>query len=213
MTKGQKKNTWVARYGSPETRIKVEHDDGDCPACVVVGGGLGRGDVVFVEVEVGEGSTELRRVEDLGGLLGVSALSCRIVSREDADLEIAEHPASGARAKAGSRNSYGPGDAARDLFRIGRMILDPGYMAYESARIGARLGEVYSRHDPCARCGHGRLLHKRQAYAIPEQRARDEALPETRCRGGRGGEPECECPAWEGVETPVPSFDEIVGRK
>lgn len=202
MTTTEKKKTWVTRYGSPETRREVEHDEGDCAACAAVGR-LNRGVVVFVEVEV-DGATVVRRVE--GVFFGL-ALSCRIVSRQDADREIARR----APTQAPIEDDAEPVDVLGDLFRLGRMISDPGYMAHEAAKLGARYGEVVSKHDPCTGCGHGRLLHKQQNYSDFAARVRDEALSPTHCRHGRypSGAP-CSCECWRGVETPVPSFESIV---
>jgi hypothetical protein len=198
--------TWVTRYGSPETRMEVEHEDGECPACVVAGS-LEGGDVLFVEVEVhGDadrrlGVTVVRRVEGVGQLLGISCVSCRIVSRQDADAEIV---------KPKDEKST---DVFSQIFHIGKMILDPGYMAHEAAKLGARYGEVILKHDPCSGCGHGRLVHKTQNYSDFAARERDEALSPTRCRHGHypNGTP-CGCECWIGVETPVPSFDSIVRK-
>ena len=196
----EKKKTWVTRYGSPETRKQVEHDEGDCAACTAVGR-LDRGDVIFIEEEA-NGTTIVRRVEGLGRLLGIACLSCRIVSRQDADREIAQYA---------SVEGEGPTGILNGIFKLGRMILDPGYMAYEAAKLGTRYGAVVSKHDPCTGCGHGRLLHKTQNRSDPEARARDEALSPTQCRHGHylsGASCACEC--WVGVETPVPSFESIV---
>lgn len=205
-----KKKTWVTRYGSPKTRKEVEHDEGDCAACVAVGR-LDRGAVVFIEEEV-DSATVVRRVEGVCSFLGIACLSCRIVSRQDADREIAEHAATkgveGAEPTGPLGTIFSP---LGTLFKIGRMVLDPGYMAYEAAKLGARYGAVVAKHDPCTGCGHGRLLHKRQNDSDPETRARDEALSPTQCRHGRypSGAP-CSCECWRGVETPVPSFESIV---
>jgi hypothetical protein len=167
-----------------------------------VAGPLDSGDVLFVEVEI-DSVTVVRRVEGAGRLLGVSCVTCRIVSRHDADAEIADPKCA---------KTTG-GDVFDKIFDIGRMLFDPGYMAYEAAKLGARYGEVILKHDPCSGCGHGRLVHKTQNYSDFAARERDEALSPTRCRHGHypNGTP-CGCECWIGVETPVPSFDSIVRK-
>jgi len=106
---GLRKRTWVTKYGYPETRELVEHDDDECAACQVAGP-LADGDVIYVEVEQPDGSTIVRRVEGRGRVRGFFArlpfsigwvrdetpiVECRIVSREQVDREIAEARAGG----------------------------------------------------------------------------------------------------------------------
>lgn len=97
--------TFVARYGSPETRREIEHSLGTCPACEAAGG-VREGGIIFMVVEYPDGE-EIRRVEGLGPLktgevfafpeyrtLGLVAKpvsfvnGCRAVTREEAEAEI-----------------------------------------------------------------------------------------------------------------------------
>jgi hypothetical protein len=96
----------VTRYGSPDTRKVLEHDETDCAACKAAGG-MAEGDVIYVVVEYPDGREEIRRIEGLGpakaGLTFVPEYAsvawsskdapfvngCRAVTREEADAEIA----------------------------------------------------------------------------------------------------------------------------
>jgi hypothetical protein len=102
------KKTWITKYGYPQTRKQIEHEDDECAACVAAGPIHERG-ILYVEIEAGDGSKIIRRVEGLGdepGLhineYGISwsldrmpRVGCRIVSREQVDREIAEAVAHG----------------------------------------------------------------------------------------------------------------------
>lgn len=89
--------TFVSRYGSPDTRLEVEHEEDECAACVAAGG-VPDGSVIFMVVEYADGAEEIRRIEGLGGVLGFANLrmnGCHNVSRADADAEIARAHAEG----------------------------------------------------------------------------------------------------------------------
>ena len=103
------KKTWVTKYGYPLMRKEVEHDDGECPACLAVGG-LPERAVCFVEVEEPDGTTRIRRVQGTGKVKGFFArlpfvvgytrdelhvVECRPVSREEVERELAEARANG----------------------------------------------------------------------------------------------------------------------
>ena len=100
------KKTWVTKYGYPDTRKEIEHDDDECAARWAAGS---LQDGQFIEVEREDGSKFVRRVEGLGDEPGlhvneygicwtadrVSRVGCRIVSREQVDSEIADAKANG----------------------------------------------------------------------------------------------------------------------
>lgn len=200
-----KKKSWITRYGSPETRVQVEHDEDDCPACEAAEH-LKADEILFVQIESEDGSIEIRRVRAfLSGFFRRSlVLNCRVVSREQADEEIAR-VATGEEIESGAEEMKKTSILGVS-FDLLRMMFDPNAYA---AEMGAYYGRKVSQHDPCEECGHGRLLHKRQAYVIEEHRRRDEALSATQCRHGhhQGGVP-CPCPCWKGTETLlwVPEF-------
>ena len=109
MTTKTKTRTWVTKYGYPETRSQVEHEEDECAACQAVGG-LDDGQVCYVEVERPDGTVVVRRLEGTGRVKGFfarlpfvvgwtaderRAVACRTVSREEADRELAEARARG----------------------------------------------------------------------------------------------------------------------
>lgn len=150
-----------------------------------------------------------RRVRDPGVESTKRALNRMLPS--DSTRESSEAPRLTAEVIR-DRLRHGAANAAALDEQLERVFVLREQSALDPVKMGARFarfGEICSKHDPCTMCGHGRLLHKRQAYVDPGHRARDEALPPTQCRGGRYGELGCGCLAWEGVETPVPSLDEI----
>jgi hypothetical protein len=80
--------TFVARYGSPETRKLVRHEAHECAACEFAGG-VAEGGIVFVVVEDLHGREIVRRIEGLASIAGACVNGCVEVSREEADAEIA----------------------------------------------------------------------------------------------------------------------------
>lgn len=84
------KKTFVSRYGSPNTRRAVEHESGECAACVFTGG-VRDGAIIFVVVEHPDGEKEIRRIEGLGriGVAGPLLNGCHSVTQEELDSEIA----------------------------------------------------------------------------------------------------------------------------
>lgn len=100
--------TWCHKYGEPEKRLHIEHDNEECPACKFAGG-IPDGAVLFVVIE-GE-KEKIRRVEGLGrgpGLwlteYGLSfttedkfLVGCKTVSTAEATAEIVEYLAEGGK--------------------------------------------------------------------------------------------------------------------
>jgi hypothetical protein len=80
--------TYVSRYGSPETRRLVRHEEDECAACKFIGG-VTEGGVVFVIVERSKGEPMIRRIEGLASIADMCMNGCEEVTREEADREIA----------------------------------------------------------------------------------------------------------------------------
>ena len=98
------KRSFVTRYGSPDTKRLVEHEENECAACKVVGG-MPEKKVIFMIVQPSDSDEEeIRRIEGLGPLEPGAYVSpsfvavlteqvpfaneCRAVSRREVEDEL-----------------------------------------------------------------------------------------------------------------------------
>lgn len=150
-----------------------------CPFCAQVNGpAFERPGVLFLEVE---GEARLRRVEKLNTGRTPSLVTCSWVTRDEAQVEIAE-----AEAEADSEGEISP-LAALVLGIFG--AFGGGSRNAAAARRGHELAGEMLKKDPCARCGHGRAFHR-------------QGEPEHACRFRLAvGQERCACEAYE---EPIP---------
>jgi len=157
----------------------------DCPFCAQANGpAFERPGVLFLEVE---GEARLRRVEKLNTGWTPSLVTCSWVTRDEAQVEIAE-------AEAEADSEISPLAAlVLGIFGFGR------YSRSAAAQRDHELAGEMLKKDPCARCGHGRAFHRQGAVALRDA-ARDQ--PERACRFRLAvGQERCACEAYE---EPIP---------
>lgn len=181
-------------------RLRGPPQERACPFCAQANGpAFERPGVLFLEVE---GEARLRRVEKLNMGWRPSLVTCSWVTRDEAQVEIAEAEA---RGRASSLTAlvlgmFGVGKGRHAAARVAAQRGDFAGVGVGAAMVGHQLAGEMLKKDPCARCGHGRAFHRQGAVQLRNelQRLHDMHQPERACRFRiTVGQERCTCEAYE----------------